>query len=111
MKRKKKRKLKKSVKKLLILIPIIAVIAIVCVYGFALKDVSYSSDLQQYIFKDGLKISANKCFVSTDKHIVVTALKPRLAKGLKAISAEVLTNIEKTRLNDILITNHFCFFL
>ena len=48
MKRKKKRKLKKSVKKLLILIPIIAVIAIVCVYGFALKDVSYSSDLQQY---------------------------------------------------------------
>ena len=48
MKRKKKRKLKKSVKKLLILIPIIAVIAIVCVYGFTLKDVSYSSDLQQY---------------------------------------------------------------
>lgn len=48
MKRKKKRKLKKSVKKLLILIPIIAVIAIVCVYGFALKDVGYSSDLQQY---------------------------------------------------------------
>ena len=48
MKRKKKRKLKKSVKKLLILIPIIAVIAMVCVYGFALKDVSYSSDLQQY---------------------------------------------------------------
>ncbi|WP_182374671.1 hypothetical protein [Eubacterium ventriosum] len=40
MKRKKKRKLKKSVKKLLILIPIIAVIAMVCVYGFALKDVA-----------------------------------------------------------------------
>ena len=44
MRRKKKRKLKKSVKKLLILIPIIAVIAIVCVYGFALKDVSYSAE-------------------------------------------------------------------
>ena len=39
MKRKRRENLKKSVKKLLILIPIIAVIAMVCVYGFALKDV------------------------------------------------------------------------
>ena len=76
-----------------------------------MQNAGYFSDLQQCIFKNGLKISANKSFVSTDKHIVVTALKPRLAKGLKAISAEVLTNIEKTRLNDLLITNHFCFFL
>ena len=59
MRRKKKRKLKKSVKKLLILIPIIAVIAIICVYGFALKDVSYSSDLQQYSAEE---VSLKKIF-------------------------------------------------
>ena len=60
--RKKKRKLKKSVKKLLILIPIIAVIAIVCVYGFALKDVSYSSDLQQYSAEE---VKAYLCLLYT----------------------------------------------
>ncbi len=76
-----------------------------------MQNAGYFSDLQQCVLGSGLEISADKTFVVTYKHIVVTALKPRLAKGLKAISAEVLTNIEKTRLNDILITNHFCFFL
>ena len=69
-----------------------------------MQNAGYFSDLQQCVLGSGLEISADKTFV-------VTAFKPQQAKGLKAISAEVLTNIEKTRLNDILITNHFCFFL
>ena len=68
MKRKKKRKLKKSVKKLLILIPIIAVIAMVCVYGFALKDVSYSSDLQHTSFRKTLSLSGVS--VSSSRHSI-----------------------------------------
>ena len=76
-----------------------------------MQNMKYSFDSQLYTPNSSLKVSADKTFVVTYKHIVVTAFKPRQAKGLKAISAEVLTNIEKTRLNDLLITNHFCFFL
>ena len=51
----------------------------------------YSFDSQLYMPNNSLKFSADKTFVVTYKHFVVTTVKPRLVKGLMAISAGVLT--------------------
>lgn len=50
----------------------------------------YSNDSQLHTSGNRLKISADKTFVVTYKHLIVTALNPRLAKGLRVISAGVL---------------------
>ena len=46
--------------------------------------------------ENSLKLSADKLFVVTYNHFVVTAVKPLLPKGLTAISAGVLTTYRKT---------------
>lgn len=51
----------------------------------------YSLDIQFRTFENSLKISADKLFVVTYKHLVSTTVKLRLTKGLNIVSAEVLT--------------------
>ncbi|WP_330941870.1 hypothetical protein [Bacteroides sp. MSB163] len=51
----------------------------------------YSFDIQPCTFENNLKISADKLFVVTYKHLVSTAVKLRLTKGLGVVSAGVLT--------------------
>lgn len=51
----------------------------------------YSLDMQSCTFENSLKISADKLFVFTYKHLVSTAVKLRLTKGLGVVSAGVLT--------------------
>jgi cell division septal protein FtsQ len=47
-KRKKRRKLKKAIKRILIAIPVLVIIVLILVYGFKMKAVGYTSDLNQY---------------------------------------------------------------
>ena len=105
MKRKKKRKLKKSVKKLLILIPIIAVIAIVCVYGFALKDVSYSSEGYIKIYNSFYQVDED------GKVLKITAVKPKdipIITGLDIKKASMYNVLETGNKGDIpALTNMF----
>ncbi|WP_167332495.1 hypothetical protein [Bacteroides timonensis] len=51
----------------------------------------YSFDIQSHTSENSLKISADKLFVVTYKHLVSTAVKLRLTKGLGVVSAGVLT--------------------
>ncbi len=46
--RKKRRKLKKTIKRILIAIPVLVIIGLILVYGFQLKTVGYTSDLNQF---------------------------------------------------------------
>ena len=56
-----------------------------------MQNMKYSFDIQPCTFENSLKISADKLFVVTYKHLVSTAVKLRLTKGLGVVSAGVLT--------------------
>ena len=43
-----------------------------------------------------IQLSADKPFVSTHHHVVSTASKPSSIKGLKYVSAGVLTTLQKS---------------
>ena len=63
-----------------------------------MQNMKYSFDIQPCTFENNLKISADKLFVVTYKHLVSTAVKLRLTKGLGVVSAGVLTTYRKTLL-------------